>query len=308
MHGSTGQRLFEISDLCGVKCTGVELVGKTSRKEASVDVTFSDGHVSSFNPDHLARSTRNHKAWADSAGGWWLPEPKLWSSSEFAVTPFFSHDDVVERKSNMQALLGQLHSHGAVIVRGCPTTDGTIAEFGRRIGVIRDTNWGAVFEVRTNPQSEADAADAGVEGSADGDANVDLADLAYTNAPLNLHVDNPYRLPMPGYQLLHCLIAADSGGESLVADGWRAAEILREEDREAFDILREVKTRFQYQSEDTDLCTFLPCISTKLDDPDGDVNSVVYSSRLDFAPLLSADKLDVFYKARYVKESLYYSV
>ena len=148
VHGSTGQRLFEISDLCGVKCTGVELVGKTARKEASVDVTFSDGHVSSFSPDHLARSARNHKAWADSAGGWWLPEPKLWSSSEFAVTPFFNHDDVVERKSIMQALLGQLHSHGAVIVRGCPTTDGTIAEFGRRIGVIRDTNWGAVFEVR----------------------------------------------------------------------------------------------------------------------------------------------------------------
>lgn len=67
---------------------------------------------------------------------------------------------------------------------------GTINVWPREfLGPVRDTNWGAVFDVVSRL-----------------DANgVSTSDLAYSNQPLALHVDNPYRHPPPGYQLLHCL-------------------------------------------------------------------------------------------------------
>lgn len=132
-------------------------------------------------------------------------------------------------------------------------------------------------------------------------------DLAYTNEPLALHVDNPYRHPVPGYQLLHCLVAADGGGESTIVDGWKVAEQLRELDPDAFLTLTRVKTRFQYEASETALVTFHPAITTRpssarsesVADPLVDpVRTVVYSSRLDFTPPLPPAELDRYYTAR----------
>ena len=42
--------------------------------------------------------------------------------------------------------------------------------------------------------------------------------LASTGLALGLHTDNPYRDPVPGLQILHCLRAAPGGGARLFAD------------------------------------------------------------------------------------------
>ena len=38
------------------------------------------------------------------------------------------------------------------------------------------------------------------------------SDLAYTSCALSAHTDNPYRRPIPGIQLLHCLKNDSVGG------------------------------------------------------------------------------------------------
>lgn len=57
-------------------------------------------------------------------------------------------------------------------------------------------------------------------------------DLAYYESP-------------PGIQLLHCLIAASTGGESIFYDAFVLAELLRERNPEAFATLVRVSATFQ---------------------------------------------------------------
>jgi gamma-butyrobetaine dioxygenase len=60
-------------------------------------------------------------------------------------------------------------------------------------------------------------------------------DLAYTPIELLAHTDQPYRQPVPGIQLLHCLRNDAPGGDSTLADGLAVANALRAADPEAFD-------------------------------------------------------------------------
>ena len=61
-----------------------------------------------------------------------------------------------------------------------------------------------------------------------------------------MHTDNPYRDPVPGIQLLHCLVQADKGGLTTLVDGIAAAEALRDEDADAFRLLSSHSVSFRY--------------------------------------------------------------
>ena len=75
-------------------------------------------------------------------------------------------------------------------------------------GYVRETNYGRLFDV----------------GSVE-----DASNLAYTPAPLSVHTDNSYRDPCPTLQLLHCLVQAEQGGITAIADGFYSADRLRRE-------------------------------------------------------------------------------
>ncbi len=81
-----------------------------------------------------------------------------------------------------------------------------VAEVGDRLGFVRTTNYGKLFDVISVP---------------------DPNNLANTALGLGVHSDNPYRDPTPGVQLLHCLVSDAPGGDSLLVDGFAAAEQLR---------------------------------------------------------------------------------
>ncbi|KAI1342059.1 trimethyllysine dioxygenase [Xylariaceae sp. FL0016] len=78
-----------------------------------------------------------------------------------------------------------------------------------------------------------------------------LADTAYTNIALPAHTDTTYFTDPAGLQAFHLLSHKDPeaertpgaslGGQSLLVDGYGAAEILRSEDSKAFDVLSRVK-------------------------------------------------------------------
>ncbi|KAK4981453.1 hypothetical protein LTR66_009980 [Elasticomyces elasticus] len=66
-------------------------------------------------------------------------------------------------------------------------------------------------------------------------------DTAYTSLGLEAHTDTTYFSDPAGLQLFHLLSHTDgSGGESLLVDGFRAAEILKREDPAAYRTLSEV--------------------------------------------------------------------
>jgi len=149
-----------------------------------------------------------------------------------------------------------------------------VLEVARRFGIPRETNFGVLFDVCSVP-----------------DAN----DLAYTSLPLDPHTDNPYRTPVPGIQLLHCISNPCAGGLSTLVDGMEAARRLRETAPEDFDMLCQTKVKFRYTDCDCELVAHAPLIEL---DRDGEFAGIHYSPRLDFVPLLPYEELERFYAAR----------
>jgi gamma-butyrobetaine dioxygenase len=117
---------------------------------------------------------------------------------------------------------------------------------------------------------------------------------AFTSAGLGVHTDNPYRDPVPGLQLLHCLSADATGGASIVVDGFEAARRLKETAPEDYALLTRWRVPFRYRNATTDLQARRPLIEA---DEGGRPTAIAYNNR-SIAPLdLPADVMPAFYRA-----------
>ncbi len=146
-------------------------------------------------------------------------------------------------------------TRGLALVGDCGTVPGTVLEVGRAIGFVRETNYGTLFDVVAEP---------------------DPINLAYTPLGLPAHTDNPYRVPCPTVQLLHCLTAAAEGGASRFVDGFAVADRLRAEDPAAFETLATTEVRFRYHGAGVDLRARRPLIEL---DGDGRVRAITVNNR-----------------------------
>ncbi|KAI0157280.1 trimethyllysine dioxygenase [Xylariaceae sp. FL1272] len=128
-------------------------------------------------------------------------------------------------------LTDMIKRNGFVFVTGVPTesadTTKTVLE---KIAFIRETHYGGFYDFVPD---------------------LALADTAYTNIALAAHTDTTYFTDPAGLQAFHLLSHTDTstekasektlGGQSLLVDGFHAANILRKEDPESFDILSSVR-------------------------------------------------------------------
>jgi alpha-ketoglutarate-dependent taurine dioxygenase len=168
---------------------------------------------------------------------------------------------------------GRLLQDGIAFLSNVPATGAGILEGAALVGRVSETNYGLVFDVRSVPQPE---------------------NLAYSDLGLGLHTDNPYREPVPGYQVLHVLVASPDGGESLFGDGFAIAEHLRSAFPDDFAVLARTAVPFLYRTKDTELYAERPLIQLTCT---GEVSAVHYNSR-SIAPLrLSAGDAGPFYRA-----------
>ncbi|WP_149285716.1 TauD/TfdA family dioxygenase [Halomonas binhaiensis] len=135
----------------------------------------------------------------------------------------------------LESLLGK----GLVRLRNLPTEPGSLQSIANRIGPLRPTNFGELFDVRAKP---------------DPDSN------AYTAIALPPHVDLPTREYQPGLQCLHCLENSVAGGEAVMLDGFAVAEALRQRHPEAYTTLTRVRWRFANTSRSTDYVWHAPMI------------------------------------------------
>jgi len=176
--------------------------------------------------------------------------------------------------AGLLATLGAFLRRGFLVLRRVPTDRERILDVARRFGYPRDTNFGRYFEVYSRP-----------------DAN----DLAYASVALGPHTDNPYREPVPGIQLLHCLVNEVEGGLSTLADSLAVCERLASEDPEGFERLATTPVAFRFRDTGEDLVEQRSIIRR---DADGAVTGLHYSPRLDSLPLLDEAALQAFHRAR----------
>jgi gamma-butyrobetaine dioxygenase len=259
----TEQRLYNPADLD--PAAAVAAIIETDA--GGYEVTFQDGATGCFTASEIRTELA---ASSDTI----LPTPAPWNVS---TTPLHAIDwRTCTDKSVQAAALRAFLLHGYVILNDVPSRPGAVLEVARCFGIPRETNFGMLFDVRSVP-----------------DAN----DLAYTSLPLDPHTDNPYRAPVPGIQLLHCLTNRTLGGLSTLVDGLAVAEALRLEAPPLFEILSVTKTRFRYVDAESELVTSAPLIEL---DEAGRFSAIHYSPRLDFVPLLSPQTLQRYYEARRV--------
>jgi gamma-butyrobetaine dioxygenase len=258
----TGQRLHDPSDLD----LELAVVGISESAPGRYRIRFSDGHEADF----LARDILEEAALAP--GDHDMPSARPWTAANARIHRFQWTGEPDDRV--LREWLGHLLEDGFVIFTGVPTQPQTILQVARTFGFARETNFGALFDVRSTPEA---------------------SDLAYTSLPLDPHTDNPYRHPVPGVQLLHCLRNETSGGLSTLVDGVAAAEALQARDAEAFNLLARTPVRFRYQDATTELVASAPPIQL---DVTGRVEAVHFSPRLDFVPLRPPAELAVYYRAR----------
>jgi gamma-butyrobetaine dioxygenase len=264
----TGQRLADPSDLDSR--LGLTSVAEVERGQYRI--RFTDGHEADF----LAREILAEASLPP--GNHDCPPLRLWDGtlSEIPRAAWSSHPTDEVRASWLQSFL----ELGFIVFTGVPVESQTVLKVGAAFGFVRDTNFGAHFDVRSIP-----------------DAN----DLAYTSLFLDPHTDNPYRSPVPGVQLLHCLVNETAGGASTLVDGFAAAEALRARDSGSFEILTRIPVRFRFRDVDTELVRSSSLIEV---DGVGGLQAINFSPRLDYVPLLPPQALTAYFEARRALDQL----
>jgi gamma-butyrobetaine dioxygenase len=262
MDLKTQQRLQDPSDFD----LDLRVLAVTQPAPGTLRIKFSDGHEATFSVDELlaeaALPPNSHDC----------PALRLWDGAlrELPRMRWRPDPNPAELLSWLEAFL----TLGFVIFEGVPTTPGAVLRVGAMFGFTRETNFGALFNVRSTP---------------------DATDLAYTAIALDPHTDNPYRSPVPGIQLLHCLVNETRGGLSTLVDGFAVAEALRQQERAAFDLLASTPVRFKYIDADTELTASAAPIEL---DVTGALKCIHFSPRLDFVPLFAPELLAAYYRGR----------
>jgi alpha-ketoglutarate-dependent taurine dioxygenase len=263
----SGQRLVDIADLpeaprirsATVQGGVVNVEWETEPGCASFEVQWLLAHASN-------RSDRRPQF----TPRYWLEGASFDAARDFAWATFSAAQ--TDRALRARWLTQLLHD-GIAFLSGVPSADSAILEAAALAGRVSETNYGLVYDVRSVPQPD---------------------NLAYSDLGLGLHTDNPYREPVPGFQVLHALVASPDGGESLFGDGFAIAEHLRANSPEAFAVLTQTAVSFLYRSKDAELYAERPLIQLSCS---GQLSAVHYNSR-SVAPLrLAARDAVRFYSA-----------
>ena len=263
----SGQRLLNITDIP----VDIHIASVTQDKENLIVDFMPDSHRSEFSVSWLLDNCYCLNAQPDDRSE---TGKKLWQNSTFETElPRYQYDAFCESSATKQTALQSVKDYGFVILEDVPCIDGQILQVINQFGFVRETNYGPLFEVRTK---------------------VDANNLAFTNLGLGCHLDNPYRDPVPGIQLLHCLQSSTSGGESILQDGFMAANILRNENPQHFDVLCRQWINYRFQDADTDLHSRVPMFEVN---DKTEIIKVRYNNRSIGTLKIDPDRVSEFYAA-----------
>ena len=266
----TQQRLFDPTML-----KSSSEISKVNISDKFLEVSFKDGAYAKLVIENILKEfEKDNELYFINKISW---------KSDFQNNNIYKFSKNFFEEEIMYESLLDFYKYGFVIFENVPTQDNFIVNFANSIGSIRRTNFGEFFNVKSKPNPN---------------------DLAYTSLPLAPHTDNPYRKPVPCIQLLHCIENEVGGGLSTLVDGLAVTEELKKEHPSFFQILTEIKVRFQFVDDKVVLEDWAEMIQL---DENKRLKQVRFSPRLDFVPLMDKEKLELYYAARNKISEMYNS-
>ncbi len=203
-----------------------DLVEACVGADGALDLCWSGGRATRAHPGWLHHvATGHHRPDA------YLPPVRPWTAATFSEPPSFDGSIVLDDLGELTAFLEAMVGFGLARLRNAPATESFLAEFGRRIGPLRGSNFGDVFTVR---------------------AETDPDSTAYTGLNLGQHTDLPTRETPPGFQFLHCIANSVEGGWSRMTDGIAVVDELRTEYPDDYDALTTLEWTWVNRSTDAD--------------------------------------------------------
>lgn len=217
-------------------------------KEGNLEVVWNDGnnHKSTFDTEFL----RKHST-ASSV----LPEDYfIWGRHDLKRLPEIPYSEVINKDEAVLDWLNKLMKFGFVIIKDAPKQQGISKQLAKLVNFPRQTFWGEDWSVKNTPNPE---------------------NLSLTSLELKCHTDFVWSEYTPGVQFLHCLKSAGNmGGESVLVDGFKVAEVLREQDPNAFNLLSTYPVPWYFRTKKFDY-TFRGCVIEL--DKNGNVKSLRYN-------------------------------
>ena len=138
--------------------------------------------------------------------GSYIPQRQRWTAADFTEPPTLDAAHILKDDELFRSWLTALAQFGLARLRNAPTTEDFLETLIQRVGPIRGSNFGKIFDVRSNPNPNS---------------------TAYTTFNLGQHTDLPTRETPPGFQFLHCIRNDVDGGWSRMTDGLAVTEELR---------------------------------------------------------------------------------
>lgn len=259
-HPQTNERVADLTEVSlDVAVASAAIDGETlvlSWADASADSRFDLGWLQAHRPGERANdpAKTGFTPWRADLGRDGVPSAQA--------------RDLLSSDVALNDWLRQAQRYGLALVRGLEDDAEAGMAVARRIGFLRETNFGVTFEVISKPNPN---------------------NLAYTPVALPLHTDLTNQELPPGFQFLHCIANEAQGGGSLFSDGYAVAEDLRQSDPQAFGLLSTVSVPFRFHDDCTDIRSRKRVITL---DEDGKVIEICFNAHiadiLDIAPELMA--------------------
>ena len=182
------------------------------------------------------------------------PENKFWPNS-FIPNKFAWKDFLDDIPTAINALK-DLISYGVIILHAAPKVSNSLEMLSKRLGPIHETLFERIHNVSLTGH---------------------VYNVAHTSKGLPPHNDFASYKSQPSIQALHMLENECEGGESIIVDGWKVSEDLRNERPDFFKVLQEFDVPFREFDQDNETFAEAPIIKCS---NDGSVDSFRYSNQL----------------------------
>ena len=214
----TRESMIDPADLPEASALTAAAVGPDGSLLLRWDLPGGDSCETTVHPGWL-----RHVAERRHLPGSYLPAQEMWSAATFTDPPSVDGSNILDDSDVLTQWLTLLGRYGLARLRNTPATPDFLRGLAAKIGPVRSTNFGEIFDVQ---------------------ADIDPTSTANTGLNLGQHTDLPTRETPPGFQFLHCIANTVRGGRSRMTDGLAVVAELREHFPADYDALTTLRWVF----------------------------------------------------------------